>query len=92
MSNEELRALNTRLQAESQYKNLNKKQISVGKKYINYVGKALAGTASAAAIAVGSKYINKIVTPVAEKAAQKALNTTAALATAYTINKAIRHM
>ena len=75
LSNDELKALNSRLQAETQYKNLNKKQISIGRKYINNLGKALAGTASATMIAVGSKYVNKIVTPVAENAARKAINT-----------------
>lgn len=92
LSNEELRILNNRLQAETQYKNLNKGQISIGEKFINNFGKAMVGTASAAAIAVGSKYVNKIMTNVAEKAAQKAINTTAALATAHIINKAVRHM
>lgn len=92
LSNDELKALNSRLQAETQYKNLNKAQISIGRKYINNLGKVLVGTASAATIAVGSKYVNKIVTPVAEKAAQKAINTTAAIATAHMINKAVKHM
>lgn len=92
LSNDELKVLNSRLQAETQYKNLNKKQISVGRKYINNMGKALAGTASAATIAVGSKYVNKLVTPIAEKTAQKTINKTAALAAAHMINKAVRKM
>ena len=92
LSNEELRILNNRLQAETQYKNINKGQISIGEKFINNFGKAMVGTASAATIAVGSKYVNKIMTNVAEKGAQKAVNTVAAIAVANQINKAVRHM
>lgn len=92
LSNDELRILNNRLQAETQYKNINKGQISLGEKFINNFGKAMVGTASAATIAVGSKYVNKIMTNVAEQGAKKAVNTVAAIAVANQINKAVRHM
>lgn len=92
LSNDELRILNNRLQAETQYKNINKGQVSLGEKFINNFGKAMVGTASAATIAVGSKYVNKIITNVAERGAKKAVNTVAAIAVAHQINKAVRHM
>jgi pyruvate/2-oxoacid:ferredoxin oxidoreductase beta subunit len=58
MSNSELKELNTRLQLEKQYKDLTKRQISSGEKFVN---DALGGLAKQTAANYVSKGISKVV-------------------------------
>jgi molecular chaperone GrpE (heat shock protein) len=56
LSDAELRELTTRMQLEKQYKDLNKKELSIGKKFVNDV---LNESAKKAATAYVSKYMVK---------------------------------